>query len=56
MALDNDYEGARLRGLADGEHIRLALRWLEAVKDLPDAELTPEMHGYRDGLREGLGV
>jgi len=56
MASDNDYEGARLRGLADGEHIRLALRWLEAVKDLSDAELTPEMRGYRDGLREGLGA
>ena len=56
MASDNDYEGARLRGLADGEHIRLALQWLEAVKDLSDAELTPEMRGYRDGLREGMGV
>ena len=56
MASEDDYEGARRRGLADGEHIRLAMRWLDAVKDMSDAELTTEMRGYRDGLREGLGL
>ena len=54
-ASHDDYEGARLRAQADAEHILLAMRWLEAVENLPDAELTPEMRGYRDGLREVLG-
>ena len=56
MGLADDYEGARQRGLADAELILLAVRWLEAVKNVPDAELTPEMRGYRDGLRAGLGL
>jgi hypothetical protein len=56
MGSDDDYEGAHLRGLADAELILLAVQWLDAVRNVPDAELTPEMRGYRDGLREGLGA
>jgi len=53
---DDDYESARLDGLAETERFMLAMQWHEAVKNLPDAELTPQMCGYRDGLREGLGL
>ena len=53
---DDDYESARAGGLAETERFLLAVQWHEAVKDVPDDELTPQMRGYRDGLREGLGL
>jgi hypothetical protein len=53
---DDDYDSARRDGLAETERFMLAMQWHEAVKNLPDAELTPQMCGYRDGLREGLGL
>ena len=53
---DDDYESARLDGLAETERFTLAVQWHEAVKNVPDAELAPQMCGYRDGLREGLDL
>ena len=48
-----DYAGGRESGLADARIFRdRSEEWYEALKDATD--LTEEVRGYRDGLKEGL--
>lgn len=53
---DGDYSGGKVGGLADATILpEQSEEWFEALRDVPDSELTDEVRGYRDGLKEGLG-
>ena len=51
------YERGRQGGLHGARIFPHKVReWYEVLKDVEDHLLPPEVRGYRDGLREGLGL
>ena len=50
------YEGGKQGGLDDARMFSgKVTEWYDVLKDVPDHLLPPEVCGYRDGLKEGLG-
>ena len=52
---DDDYESARLDGLAETERFVIAVQWHEAVKTVPDPSSPPRCAASATA-REGLGL
>ena len=51
------YEGGKQGGLDDARIFPAEVtKWYEVLKDVSDHLLPPEVRGYRDGLRQGLGL